>query len=129
MTHWATSYIGLPWIAGISDCWSFARGIWRLRWGWDVPALTVDPADAREARKAFQLPPESAGWVRVTDPKEGDAVLMARGERTCHVGIWVETSPAAGVLHSLERSGVVFTPPDRLAGMGYRVVGMYRRAE
>lgn len=129
MTHWAAELIGTPWVAGESDCWSFARSVWRARWGWDVPALTIDPQDARAARRALLQPPEQAGWVHVAVPREGDAVMMARGARPCHVGLWVEPAPIAGILHSVERGGVIFTPPDRLAGVGYRVIGMYRRAE
>ena len=127
--HWATDLIGTPWVAGISDCWSFARTVWRDRWGWEVPPLTVDPQDARAARRAFAQPHDAAGWQMVAEPQEGDAVLMARGARPCHVGLWVTPDPMAGILHSVEGAGVVFTPPDRLAGMGYRIVGMYRRAE
>lgn len=129
MRHWAADYIGTPWLAGVSDCWSFARGVWLARWGWDVPPLTVDPQDARAGRRALQQPPDTIGWLPIADPREGDAVMMARGARPCHVGLWVEPSPTAGILHSVERAGVVFTPPDRLAGLGYRICGMYRRAE
>ena len=128
MTHWAVDHIGTPWVAGVTDCWSFARGLWRARWGWDVPPLTVDPEDARAGRRALSVSPGSAGWVDADTPTEGDAVLMAKGARPCHVGVWITPEPEAGVLHSVERAGVVFTPPARLAGMGYRVVGIYRRA-
>ena len=99
------------------------------RWGLDVPPLTVDPQDARAGRRALSVSPGSAGWIDAEAPTEGDAVLMARGARPCHVGVWITPDPEAGVLHSVEGAGVVFTPPARLAGMGYRIVGIYRRAE
>ena len=97
------------------------------RWGWDVPPIMVDPSDARATRQTLSVPPERLGWDAIAMPREGDAVLMARGARPCHVGIWIEPDPEAGILHSVEHSGVIFTPPARLAGIGYRVVGYYRR--
>ena len=126
--HWAAGEIGLPWVAGASDCWSFARRIWRDRFGWDVPPVPVDPGSPRAARHALSAAPEEAGWVQVDRPREGDAVLMGRGALPAHVGIWIEPD-LAGVLHALESAGVVFTPPDRLAGLGYHIIGFYRRPD
>jgi hypothetical protein len=125
-SHWAACEIGQPWVAGSSDCWSFARRIWVERFGWDVPPVPVDPRDPRESRRALAGPPEDQGWVQVIKPAEGDAVLMARGAYPAHVGIWIEPDQG-GVLHSIEVAGVVFTTPDRLAGLGYRIIGFYRR--
>jgi cell wall-associated NlpC family hydrolase len=127
-THWALDHIGTPWVAGMSDCWSFARTIWADRFGWDVPALTVDPEDPRAARHAFAADPREAGWQPMDCPREGDAVLMARGARPCHVGIWISPDPSEGILHSVERAGVIFTAPARLSLLGYRITGWYRRA-
>jgi cell wall-associated NlpC family hydrolase len=127
MTHWAADHIGTPWVAGISDCWSFARMIWATRFGWDVPPVPVDPEDPRAARYAFAIDPAEAGWTPVDTPQEGDAVLMAKGGRPCHVGIWISAEPVQGILHSVERAGVIFTPVSRLADLGYRITGTYRR--
>lgn len=123
--HWAVKEIGLPWIAGSSDCWSFARRIWLERFGWDVPPVPVDPRDPRGARHALSVDPEQAGWVQVDRPTEGCAVLMARGARPCHVGVWIEPD-VAGVLHSLEQAGVVFTETRWIANLGYQIIGLYR---
>lgn len=125
-SHWAAAEIGLPWVAGFSDCWSFARRIWAERFGWEVPPVPVDPGDPRAARHALAATPEDAGWVQVIRPAEGDAVLMGRGAWPAHVGIWIEPD-VTGILHSIEPAGVIFTPPDRLAGLGYRIIGFYRR--
>lgn len=127
-THWALAEIGHPWVAGENDCWSFARRIWAQRFGWDVPPVPIDPRDPRACRQALARDPAKAGWVVAWPPREGDAVLMARGARPAHVGIWIEPD-LGGVLHSVETAGVIFTPPDRLAGLGYRILGYYRRAE
>lgn len=126
--HWAADYIGLPWVAGESDCWSFARRIWAERFGWDVPPLSVDPANARAGRRALAAPPEDSGWRRVERPQEGDAALMAMGLRPCHVGVWIEPDGMGGILHSVEGAGVVFTRLIALGSMGFHVTGFWRRA-
>lgn len=120
--HWAAAHVGRPWVAGISDCWSFAREIWRDRFGLDVPAITVDPADPRAGRAAFE---DRSGWERVDAPVEGDAVLMTRGRRPCHVGIWLI---GGRILHSVERAGVIITDAARLDLVGYRIEGIYRKS-
>lgn len=129
MSHWAESLIGMPWIAGQSDCWSFARQVWTRRMGWDVPAVPVDATDPRATRHALSAPPEAAGWQAVATPIEGDAVLMGRSARPGHVGVWITPDPdQPGVLHSVETSGVIFTERARLAGLGWRILGFYRWA-
>lgn len=125
MTHWAAAYIGQPWDPANQHCWGFARTVWRDVFGLDVPEVSIDGASPYAARRAFSQGHE--GWLPVTEPVEGDAVLMARGQRPCHVGVWITPSPRAGVLHSVERAGVVFTPPVRLADIGFNIVGIYRR--
>lgn len=123
-THWAGRYIGTPWVAGETDCWNFARRVWFERFGLDVPAVPADPSDPRAVRQALTGSSERRAWEEVARPCEGDAVLMARGQRPCHVGIWIWPG---GILHSVEAAGVIFTTPDRLAGLGYRILGHYRR--
>lgn len=129
MSHWSAAYIGTPWQAGLSDCWSFARRVWHVEFGWDVPPWGGDPADLRHALVALSTAPHHPDWHVVAEAEEGDAVLMGRSHRPCHVGIWITPPGGAGVLHSVELSGVIFTAPGRLAAMGYRVLGIYRRTE
>lgn len=125
MIHWASAYIGSPWIAGDSDCWSFARRVWRERFGLDVASVAANSIDPRAVRRAFAA--GQAGWQAVVNPREGDGVLMARGQWPCHVGVWIAPVEGAGVLHSVEGAGVVFTPPVQLGRIGYRIIGFYRR--
>lgn len=123
-THWAEAYIGTPWIAGESDCWNLAIRIWRERFGFMVDPVDVDPRDPRAVRRGFGQGGEVARWQEVEAPHEGDAVLMALGVHPCHVGVWVDPGL---VLHSVEAAGVICMPRTRLSGMGYRIVGIYRR--
>lgn len=121
---WAARYIGLPWVAGQTDCWSFVRLVWAERFGVSVPPVAVDPADARAGRLAIGAALRGPGWTPVAQPVEGDGVLMARGRHPCHVGIWA----AGGVLHALEVPGVIHSPAATLERIGYRVTGYWRPA-
>ncbi len=123
--HWASGYIGTPWVAGVSDCWHFAVGIWRDRFGWQVPVSLVDPTNPVAVRRRMAQPDWTAQWAKVTVPVEGDAVLMRRGAYPSHVGIWVSAN-GGGILHSVEGSGVVLTPLQRLAQMNFAPVGYHR---
>lgn len=128
--HWATAYVGLPWVAGESDCWHFSRRVWSERFGWTVPPVPVDATDARAARRAFAVGYQGTGWAPVAGvcaPAEGNAVLMAKGRWPCHVGVLVVLPEGHSVLHSVEGTGVIVTPLPRLADLGFRVVGLYRR--
>jgi hypothetical protein len=53
-------------------------------------------------------------------------VVLRQGRRPSHIGMWVETETSGGVLHCIERLGVVFQPIDQLSAHGYRISGMYQ---
>lgn len=122
--HWAAQYIGQPWEAGVSDCWHFARRVWRERWGWEIPAVLGAGAGPIAARRALADVPVE--WSETKRPQEGDAVMMALGRHPCHVGVWIDVD-GGGVLHSIEGPGVIYTAGPRLVALGYRVCGFYRR--
>jgi hypothetical protein len=119
--HWAVAYIGMPWSRAFT-CWHFCALVWKERFGMQVPLPEVDGGDPRAARRALAA---RAGWQEVDAPQEGDGVLMAKGLYPCHVGIWLSLG---GVLHCVEGAGAIFTGPARLADLGYRISGYYRRA-
>ena len=126
--HWATAWIGQPYDPVTDHCWAFVRRVWRAEFGWDVAELDVDAVDPRQVRRDFAGHPEFGHWSPVEgglqDAVEGDAVIMARGKRPCHIGIWIAPSH---VLHAVAGSGSLATPVGRLADLGYRVHGLYRR--
>lgn len=121
-THWATGYIGAEWTRD-DTCWHFAARVWREQFGISVPLLSLDGGDPRATRRALDGP-ERAAWGAVETPAEGDGVLMTKGARPCHVGIWIGLG---GVLHSVQGAGVIYTPGERVPDLGYRVTGYYRR--
>lgn len=122
--HWTDRWIGRPWVAGESDCWSLARAVWAHEFGRALPPLPVDPRDLAAGVRALRA--GRAGWIEVDRPAEGDAVLMARGVRPCHVGVWVAPDR---VLHALERTGAVCTPAARLGELGYRRAAVLRHPD
>ena len=124
--HWASQYIGLPWVAGSSDCWSFARSVWREHFGWDVATVDVDAASRLQSLKAFDAHPEYEHWQMVEQPQKGDACLMGKSDRPSHIGVYL-AADGGGVLHSLETAGVVFTPVAALPSVGLRVLSWHRR--
>lgn len=126
--HWAADYIGQPWVAGVSDCWHFARAVWAERFGIEVPVTGVDVTSALAGRRALR-DGARAGWQAVQTPAEGDGVLMGIGTRPCHVGLWINPDATGGVLHSVEGAGVIYSPGLRVQGIGYVILGYYRRVQ
>lgn len=124
-TNWAADYIGQPWIARENDCWAFVRRVWAERFGLQVPAVDVDPLRIMSVAHAFAGHPERAAWIEITQPVEGDAVLMAHGRRPLHVGIWI-SADGGGVLHCDHDAGVMFSRPRHLSAAGWLRLSYYR---
>ena len=123
-SHWAEAWIGLP----CTDCWAFVRQVWRDRFDLVIPVVPYIATDARAVRRSLALAAEQ-GWLEVSIPREGDAVMMGKGLRACHVGIWVDAGDAAGVLHWVEGNAVVFTVPGQLGSFGYHIKSFWRHPD
>lgn len=121
MSHWALKYLGLPWVAGETDCWNMARRIWSEQFHRDVVSVAVDAASPLASRRALR-DGDKGQWRPTETPIEGDAVMMARGTSPCHVGIYLA---GGSILHSVEGAGVICTPAGGLLRVGYRAVGFY----
>lgn len=123
-TPWIREYIGLPWVVHQHDCWAFFRKVQRERFGVNVPDISeaVDASKLRDSLEAFQGHGERDNWVEVSQPLDGDAVLMAISKHPSHVGVWIDS----GVLHCVKNSGVIFSHGRHLKSMGYNIVGFYR---
>lgn len=145
MSHWAASYVGLPWKAdgegpppGAAGrdpdktwsfhCWAFVRFVQRRHFGRELPEIP-NPQDLLAMARAFRDHPERRRWTPVETPAEGDCALMRQARYPIHVGVWVEAEPLSrggGVLHCIRGSGVVFQRLDALVLHGWRVEGFYR---
>ncbi len=132
--HWATDYIGKPWVLGTSgpdtfDCWGLVRAVLADRFGIAVPAVVIPAcsglAVVREAQEQFAHNPELARWQPVATPREGDAVLMSAARDPWHVGLWLAVD-GGGVLHCLEGAGVIFSKPVALKVAGWGRLSYWR---
>ena len=90
--HWATQYIGRPWVAGAQgpdtfDCWAFFRFIQREHFGVEVPIVEVEDYDDGAAlAMLFRTHGERGRWQRVSTASEGIGVII---HRPLHAGIWL----------------------------------------
>ena len=122
--HWAAAYIGTEWTRD-ATCWHFCARVWQEHFGIIVPLIDIDGADPRATRRELETSAERRGWAEVAAPAEGDGVMMAKGLRPCHVGIWLDLG---GVLHCIAGAGSIYTPAERVVDLGYYIIGTYRRS-
>ena len=124
--HWASDYIGQPWVANSNDCWAFCRKIWAEHYNLHVPIIDVDTAKLSTIAHAFKDHEERSLWKQVSTPKDGDAVLMAHCRHPSHIGIWLDVD-SGGILHCIKDLGVIFSSlaSAKLAGWGR--MEFYRR--
>ena len=129
MSHWAASYVGLPWKADGEGpdsfhCWAFVRWVQRRHFGRELPDIP-NPRDLLAMAHMFRDHPERRRWALAEKPAEGDCALMRQARYPIHVGVWIAVD-GGGVLHCVQGSGVVFQRLDALAMHGWRVEGFYR---
>lgn len=130
--HWGFAYIGKPWVSGQQgpdsfDCWGFFRYVQKERFGIDVPFINVNADNFREVARNFSGSDERSKWLATSEPKEGDAVLMAHCKYPSHVGVWLDVD-SGGVLHCVRGEGVVFGAVSSLKNSGWGRVEYYRHA-
>lgn len=119
-------YIGLPWVAGgrgpdAFDCWGLLRYLQREHFGRGLPEI---PEFGDTARAMYQVQMSSGAWEIVAQPEHGAGVLM-RGGDDPHVGVWLDCE-GGGVLHAMERVGVIWTPYRSLRLIGFSRLKYYR---
>ncbi len=130
MTHFATSYIGLPWVAGGQgpdefDCWGLVRFIEEHHYGLDIPAVNISPDNLRAVITEFTSNPIFKDFSEVKTPKDGDIVLMRQAKYPVHAGIWLDVD-GGGVLHCVREGGVIFQNQISLNLAGWFIDGFYR---
>lgn len=121
-SSWASDYVGLPYIIGVGECAHRAALVWRQRFRLEID---VAPAfgDMAVAQRHILTALAGSDWARVGRPLEGDAVIMWKGQRLCHVGVWVAPSH---VLHCTRAAGMILTPEPELPDQGFRTFGFFR---
>lgn len=121
------TYIGLPWRAGATgpdeyDCWGLLRHIEAVYFNVYLPQILV--GDEAACREMFDVKINSHEWESVQYPRHGDGVLL-RGGSSPHVGVWLDFD-GGGILHAIEKHGVIFTQPRGLVSLGFGRSAYYR---
>lgn len=127
--HWANKYIGKPYkLGGQYDCWTLFREIQKVEFNRDVPVVNVEGYSLQGIVKTFrESTDETIGnWKKINfqDVKEGSAILLAQMKETHHIGIWINQD-SGGIIHCVEKIGVVFTTDDKIRASRWRIVGAY----
>ena len=121
--HWSANYLGVPWVAGESDCWAFFRQVQAERFGRLVPAVPDYAGDIRQAAHLLSHHDERQRWQPTETPREGDGALMGKGRRPTHVGLYV--SVGAGAILHCDSSGSVLESVSSLRLNGWNLFGYY----
>jgi hypothetical protein len=124
-THWAAQYIGREWINHEHDCWAFTRLIQKTHFDCDLPFIDIDANDLSRCVREFKSHPERSNWLVVDLPIEGDVLLMSQNKLPTHIGVWLDID-GGGVLHCIEKGGVIFTKRRDLSHLGYNLINFYR---
>jgi hypothetical protein len=119
---WAQAYVGLPYVLGTGECGHRAALVWRQEFGFEVDTPPAQ-GDMSLAQRHIQAELAGGNWAPVRRPAEGDAVVMWKGDRVCHIGIWVAPGH---VLHCTRAQGMVLTPEAELDDQGFRVFGYFQ---
>ena len=131
MTHWASAYLGKPWVNGACgpdayDCHGLVRAVYRDCFGLVLPVVDVDALQALAVCRAMRDYDYSA-WKALSAPEiEFDVVEMSLASAPHHVGVFLEAD-GGGVLTSVEGAGVVFQSLASLKMHGWNIVSCYRR--
>lgn len=128
MSHWCERYIGQPYVTGEADC---ARLVTRVRgevFSLPVPSdVEVHRAASRLGRAAQMSDLVAMYTDKVSDPREGDVVLMLCRGRPSHVGVYCIVNNEPSVLHAMENSKMVVLHRLRdLERVFLSVEGFYR---
>jgi len=129
--HWANQYIGIPWKLGGNDlnegfdCWSFFRFIQKKHFNLILPKIEGLNYNFYNTVKQFRFNNERLNWKNVNEPKHGDATFLRIAKYPNHVGIWLDDG-VHGVLHTIEKIGVIFQEKSNLVYSGWKIANFYR---
>jgi len=133
--HWATNYIGIPWVFGGRDilndggvdCYGFFKYIQKTYYGVTTDEVIIDEYNHRNVIKTFDTASEFKNWRVVDTPRDGDAVLLRTAKYPSHIGVWLDNGDdVKGVLHCVEKTGVVYTNIASLELAHWRIASYYR---
>lgn len=117
-------FVGLPYSAAEFDCADLVVQVQRELFGRDVRLPNGRPRGLRGALQLGELSRQYA--VPVSEPQDGDLVLMLERGRPAHVGVYFWIAHEGYVLHACERTTVSVLHRARdLSAWGAPIEGYY----
>lgn len=125
MAHWVEKYVGRKYVPGQFDCASLIQLVLQERFNVELPlprcAVSVHTQVKHLDALRDDLAPE------VSEPREGDLVLMRCGGRLSHCGMLVLVNGHRHVLHAMRNAGqVVLHHIDALSRVNCKVISFHR---
>ena len=128
MSHWIMQYLGQPWTPE-QNCYYWFRKIMVEQFGRDGLPPNIVVSEQGSARVAMrELTSEavkSYGWTQIETPREGDAVLLAEGKRSSHIGVVVCIKEKLLVIHARKNTGVVLSDARALKSNNLKITGYW----
>jgi len=121
MSHeFISEYLNKPWINGGQgpdgyDCWGLVRTVLRDHYNIDVALIECNAGDIRQVMQRFDGHDERANWLETKQPADGDLVLIRRGKRPSHIGIWLDIDGGV-IMHVPFKGSVWLHQPHQLQG-------------
>ena len=106
--HWAEQYIGQPYVTGAADCARLVTKVQTEVFNAEVPSDVEVHRAASRLGRATQMTDLVGMYTQpVSEPLEGDIVLMLCRGRPSHVGVYCVVNNEPSVLHAMENAGMV----------------------
>ncbi|MCP4355613.1 MAG: hypothetical protein GY793_08305, partial [Proteobacteria bacterium] len=122
--HWATNYIGKPYIKGDQDCWTVFCDIQNKVFNKNIELIDFGQIGEFSVRKEFLKHPLRQRFQKLTIPVDGCAVFLSKGQYTSHIGVYLNSGEGK-VLHAIEHSGTIIQTISELEVHGWKKIEFY----
>ena len=129
--HWATKYIGIPWVFGGRDlkgfdCYGLFKYIEENDFNLSLLEIDIDTYNYKNVLLEFDQAKEFSNWKIVDSPQEGDAAVLTKSRYPNHIGVCIDSDGIKGLIHCIEHTGVVFNDFLALKRLGWGISNYYR---
>jgi len=130
--NWINNYLGIAWnYSGQSvqdgfNCWSFIQYILNKYFNTTISSIYINNDNYLTIVKTFKDNSEFNNWQQILNPINGCVALMSISKYPCHVGIYIKDNNNEGILHCVEKNGVIFTNFKQLELMQWKILGFYQ---